>query len=335
MSTPSTQSYLPSKKFFILIVTLLVLSGIVSLFTATHIYTPHNDISTDEPSPSQEEDIAFSLTDEDNDGLLAWEETLWGTNPNLSDTDGDGIIDGVEIDALRNPLIRGGNDSLEAYPLVPASEENVLSGESSRSSGVAQAFTSSLYQSSLKEGGTTADDLTVINELVANELVQSEIAQPYTKDDIVVTDNTENAIRAYANTYAIQINAYTAIGAPYEIETITEALETGHADAYARIGVFGDFLLRAAESLRARAVPSSYANNHLTIINDFFVMGTALSYVARAQDDAVLALSGFLQYQEILLRSQQTQERLIADIQSTHIIFDTSEPGFIFNYTSE
>ena len=39
------------------------------------------------------------LTDEDHDSLQAWEEELYGTNPQNPDTDGDATPDGEEIKA--------------------------------------------------------------------------------------------------------------------------------------------------------------------------------------------------------------------------------------------
>ncbi|MGR3311070.1 MAG: hypothetical protein ACUZ77_09860 [Candidatus Brocadiales bacterium] len=43
--------------------------------------------------------------DVDKDGLTNQEEMEWGTNPNNPDTDGDGIMDGIEVHDLgTNPL---------------------------------------------------------------------------------------------------------------------------------------------------------------------------------------------------------------------------------------
>ena len=46
------------------------------------------------------------LSDADNDGLTAYDELVtYGTNPNLADTDGDGINDGDEVQQGRSPSI--------------------------------------------------------------------------------------------------------------------------------------------------------------------------------------------------------------------------------------
>ncbi len=48
-----------------------------------------------------------SPNDADNDGLTTWEETVWHTDPNKFDTDGDGAGDGAEIAAGSDPTIAG------------------------------------------------------------------------------------------------------------------------------------------------------------------------------------------------------------------------------------
>ncbi len=45
------------------------------------------------------------LGDDDGDGLANGEESQWGTDPNRADTDGDGLVDGVEVNQYgSNPL---------------------------------------------------------------------------------------------------------------------------------------------------------------------------------------------------------------------------------------
>lgn len=50
--------------------------------------------------------------DTDNDGLTNVQEQTWGTDPQNSDTDGDGYRDGAEVQANHNPTIAGPNDKL-------------------------------------------------------------------------------------------------------------------------------------------------------------------------------------------------------------------------------
>lgn len=58
-----------------------------------------------------EEESATSSFDTDRDGLLDWEEALWGTDPNRPDTDGDGTPDGEEAAQNRDPRKAGPDDA--------------------------------------------------------------------------------------------------------------------------------------------------------------------------------------------------------------------------------
>lgn len=49
--------------------------------------------------------IITAFADPDGDGLLTWQERELGTNPNLADSDGDGMPDGWEINNNLNPLV--------------------------------------------------------------------------------------------------------------------------------------------------------------------------------------------------------------------------------------
>jgi len=68
--------------------------------------------------------LAFDANDADQDGLSNDIERFLGTNPNVADTDGDGIIDGIE-DFNKNGLV----DATESNPLkVDTDKDNILDG---------------------------------------------------------------------------------------------------------------------------------------------------------------------------------------------------------------
>lgn len=60
-------------------------------------------------------DLAESenVLDNDSDGLSNWEESIYGTDSNNTDTDGDGYLDGEEVLSGHNPALKGPNDALE------------------------------------------------------------------------------------------------------------------------------------------------------------------------------------------------------------------------------
>ncbi len=66
-----------------------------------------------------------NFKDSDNDGLRDWEEELFHTNPNNPDTDGDGYLDGEEIDSGHNPLVKAPGDKISFYPLPLGEKYNI------------------------------------------------------------------------------------------------------------------------------------------------------------------------------------------------------------------
>ena len=69
---------------------------------------------------------AYIDPDPDKDGLTTLIENMIGSNPNNADTDGDGILDAIEVGDVNNPRDLNGNgviDVLEAYSYTPAKTE--------------------------------------------------------------------------------------------------------------------------------------------------------------------------------------------------------------------
>ena len=98
------QKYLPSKKFIIITVSVFAAIGII--FIIINLIEGKGEVF------QQKSDLLFQKMtlgeiidkDSDGDGLKDWEEALWGTDPNNPDTDGDGILDGAEIQQKREAL---------------------------------------------------------------------------------------------------------------------------------------------------------------------------------------------------------------------------------------
>ena len=66
-----------------------------------------------------------SLKDSDNDGLKDWEEELFHTDLLNPDTDGDGYLDGEEVDSGHNPLVKAPGDKLTFYPMPLGEKYNI------------------------------------------------------------------------------------------------------------------------------------------------------------------------------------------------------------------
>lgn len=323
--------YLPSKTFTLIATILIVLFGVSFYFFSVR--------TEEEKSVSQEtisnvnnieEKFADFMSDIDGDGLVMWEEALWGTNPNVADSDGDGTQDGVEIASQRNPLINTINDSLTSYPLVPSTVEDTNSASTTRTNALARAFMSSLYASSQKEGGTTPEDMDVLNTLLATEVLQNALPEPYTQDDVITTNDTDETLRLYVNTLGTLIGAYNALGGPYELTVISEAIQGERMNDLRQLERFVVFFSDATLSLHSLPVPQSLAENHLSLLNTVAIMSQSLSRVAATEDDIVLGFAGLAQYQTILPTFGESVYTIAKTVTDKPLSFSPEEPGKAF-----
>jgi hypothetical protein len=73
----------------------------------------------------KETTIESQTKDSDSDGLKDWEEGLYKTDSLNPDTDGDGYLDGEEINSGHNPVVKGPGDNLTFFPLPLGDQYNI------------------------------------------------------------------------------------------------------------------------------------------------------------------------------------------------------------------
>ncbi|MBC8464925.1 MAG: hypothetical protein H8D63_00920 [Parcubacteria group bacterium] len=321
--------YLPSSRFVLAVALIAVIGIAVYSFTRPKerpIDTEPLLVITDE----EREKISLGTEDTDLDGLSNWEEALWGTNPNVADSDGDGTGDGIEIAARRNPLVNAVDDTLEAYPIVP-SDEAAGEGGSTRSDAVSRTFMSHLYHIGT-EGNPTIEDISVLEDIISNEVAQNIPQNTYTEEDIVVDTITESStlLRTYANTLASFILAYDELGAPYEVAIITDAIESGNLSRLSDLKRFITFFTDMHDALFALSVPSTLIDTHLEILNTLQTMAMSLTYIHDMSDDTVIGLTGLTTYQTSLTRMEYAAQSLVGILSDASLTFSESEVGSMF-----
>ncbi len=111
------------REIILVIGIVIVVAGGVWLFSPK---TEQRPTATNlvEKTSTKEKQTAPAFLDTDGDGLLDWEEALWGTDPKNKDTDRDGTSDGEEVALHRNPKKAGPMDSLETPIAIKEQEEN-------------------------------------------------------------------------------------------------------------------------------------------------------------------------------------------------------------------
>jgi hypothetical protein len=219
--------------------------------------------------------------DSDGDGLLDWEEFLWGTDPQRFDTDGDGTGDLDEINSDRNPIIAGpndGNNDLEGDILSRISQSSIE--EDSLTNRVAVGFAENYFNS--REGS----DLTLeqkdylvngISEQVIEEISVDPIYSLEQLDTFLTKSEPEKLI-AYTDSYLTkQINV---IG-----ETIGNYENTNYTN-------LGNFIVQKSRELMEIETPVLISKEHIELANTYYQLGVAVaSFDEEEQDPLYVMLS--------------------------------------------
>ena len=221
-----------------------------------------------------------AVRDTDGDGLKDWEESLWKTDPNNSDSDGDAVSDGDEIKAGRNPLAKGDEPlkssapSLDDFALLDSAppEPKTLTEK------IAKNF-SDIYIAGKNQG----QDIDAIQQQILSSMdntINAESKNPavfYSQKDITVSpDASSGAIKTYIETLE---KIFTEEFAKKnlrqnELALLLESLTAFNADAskadeFKTFNAYASGYERATERMQKVAVPAPYASYHVMLMNSF------------------------------------------------------------------
>lgn len=259
--------------------------------------------------------------DRDNDGLLDWEEALWQTNPDNSDTDGDGTIDGVEVERDRNPLVPGPSDLI-----VSGSNADFLLAQ--RDSGpqpgnLSDQLSQGLFTTYVdgQEGRTTVQQQAEDIVGLAQNAVSGVAYQDYYTQDSFPTSSASDlvALKTYANNLALAqgnllSNLFDATGAA-----------TGRAEFVSNI------YRNHARSLGEFTVPDTLVATHTKLANDYANLAANLYNVEEFDLDPAKAIFSLQQYDILRVEVEETMSVFPPFFRNNGIVFSDNEPGALWN----
>lgn len=275
------QDYLPSKKFiYILLVVLLVFvigltvkilkkNGGIEYFKKSSKVAVSENISVG----------SLVYSDKDGDGLWDWEESLWGTDPNNPDTNGDGIGDKEAVDAKRPKTEDGADD------------ENL-----SETSIFARNLFSTLV--SLNESGSlTEENLLSISTSLADSINNSQYLEKNSIKDLSVVGSTESNKFSYQNTINKLFDKYYKTKLGKEMEVIPLYLEDPVTNQVIIEGIIEDYK-NMSEEMVAISVPEDISIVHLSLINALYRTSLSIQEILYLNDDPLRGLAGLSQHEK-------------------------------------
>lgn len=244
---------------------------------------------TNQNSNLLQEKATFSdQSDIDKDGLLDYEEVIYGTDPLNSDTDGDGFLDGEEIASKRNPLIPGPNDEL-IKNLTKRVSELTLSG---------------LTEGSLKPD--SPNYVKSLNLVVDEILYQAQMNLSTSQISINIVPDSYETIKIYERGIVPLLESMIDREAESILKLVDLVDETAFFDQSklnSQDKSFQDLhnfvsqrifeISRDLSVLEKSPVPEVLSKKHKYFIKNFKNMALSYSYLAKADSDPIQAMMSF------------------------------------------
>ena len=247
-----------------------IMSGLMALVAVFLVFIASKNLKVDMPNlGGQQSNLSFAPDDDwDNDGLSNRDESYWNTDPNKSDTDGDGYLDGKEVTSGHDPLIPAPNDLIDPSNLTEKLSQLTLAG---------------IYEGSLKPGNSDYDASLDKLAIAIAEDALSGFKIDLAKIDLRAAGSDKSSQQAYIEEFSKAyeqllltfVNQMTGLE-----ENIIDIGFRGFADK----NIIKNFEKSSAdykeifEDLHKIGVPSGWKTNHL----DAMKIAGELSYASHA-----------------------------------------------------
>jgi hypothetical protein len=277
--------YLPSKKFvrFIgIIVAIGIVIWIVSMLLSKKTSFVNKRDTQNTAVASDSIDDAYTK-DSDGDGVYDWEETLWGTDPNKKDTNGDGMSDGAEIKAKKK-------DIQNSAEFATSSRGDTKSFNQTEQFAQQLLSTASLAK---QEGGLTTEAMDAFSKSFGSSISSASIPDQFTLADIHMKNVTP---AAYKEALSKAFSAYRA--ANISELGVLYRFANGDTSAAADIDTLIKLYSDLSTNLLAVQTPYAIAGTELTMANNAAKLSAVFVNMKNINDDPLVSVVGFKEYQD-------------------------------------
>lgn len=240
--------------------------------------------------------------DSDGDGLLDWEEALWGTDPFLIDSDGDGILDGEYVASRKKDK---------------APEEIINFEDLSFTSQFSRTFFAEYlqYQS---DGELTDTEKNVLVGRLANS-VTADLPEAFALSKVKTVAVSDEALAEYFTSIAVLVSDASPKGiSKSEVTLLEEALTANNPELLSDVTKIAKGYETLAENLANLSVPTTLRTQHASLITATMRLGSIASAFAATFDDAIYTLA-------VLPEHITEVERLIGALQAiNNAVLNTS-----------
>lgn len=226
--------------------------------------------------------------DTDLDGVLDWEEGLWGTDLAKKDTNEDGVPDNVEIENLKK---QAGQGELEGFSFEQ-NNENLT--ETDKFSREFFATVATLNQTGQMDQATMEQLGSALSERIQNSTPRKIFLLSDLK--IAANDDTQ-AIQDYSETFS---NIYETNPINYTVIDVLQKfiIDENNVDVSAldELNHIINQTNKIIDGMAKISVPQSLISLHLDFINALERLSENISDIKLYDTDVIVSLSGISQY---------------------------------------
>jgi len=225
--------------------------------------------------------------DTDDDGILDWEEGLWGTDPNKKETT-PGVPDSVAISKLS---AQGGSASVEKQELGDV--KLTQTDKFSRELFATIAATS-------QNGTLDQATIDALGNSLSEQIQNSVPRKIYSIFDIkIINDNSVSAFRNYNNALTSLYKKYPGVN--YTILDVLQKFMVDENSVDTSVLLKLDPIIsqtnKIIEGMMKMSVPQAISTLHLNVINSLERLAENISDIKLYDTDAIMALGGISRYQ--------------------------------------
>ena len=241
--------------------------------------------------------------DTDLDGVLDWEESLWGTDPTKRDTNDDGVGDNIEIAKIKS--VTGQNQQGESLL-----GENQTTEQLTETDKFSREFFSTV--ATLNQTGAM-DQVTVdkLSSSLAEHIQNTAPRKVFLLSELKVIDDNAQAFKKYADTLGKVLTKY-----PLN-QTVPDVLQKFIIDEESvNVKVLSEFdpiIKQTNNTIKALAVmsiPRSFLSVHLDFMNALQKLTENVHDIKLYETDVIISLSAISQYDQNTTKLQGTISNL-------------------------
>lgn len=292
-------------------------------------------------SASEESELLKQIASRDTDGdaLPDWEEGLYGTDPQVTDSNNLGMTDGEAVSrglivpkALVNapaPAPATGVDVSDIDPsLPPAPAEGTLTAT------FTQYFFNLYLAAKQAKGGAelSADEMQSIADEALAALSTALVTAPdfKSKGDLKIAGSGAAALIDFAARAEAVLMANTSTASTSEVNYLKSAVTQNDPLAFFQLDSIAKTYRTMAIGLAALEVPLELADTHLALVNSMMRISEIINDFGRVNTDPVAAMFALQQYPKAVVDMGTAFLNIRTAYINAGVVLPKDAPGALF-----